>query len=119
MKTTYYYVPPCPICGSEVTGRYVSKPWVNQKYMMMESLKNGEIIRFRKKVPDKNMFCEDCGFEWREDVRIVRIEQEDKDGEIARRGTEKKLVQYMKENNIDPDKKQFLGGMFSGLTNFF
>lgn len=119
MRTLYYYVPPCPVCGSEVTGRYVTPPLVNRKYMMMESLKNGEIIKFRKKLPDKNMFCESCGFEWHEDVRPVWIEAEDKEGEIARRKTERRLLDYMRENNIDPDRKKFLGGMFSGLIDFF
>lgn len=119
MKTRYYYVPPCPVCKSEVTGRYVPTPFGNKHYMIMESLRNGEIVRYAKKVPEKNVFCENCGFEWHEDIDMIFIEQEEKEGEIARRGTERKLKKYMEDHNINPDKKQFLGGMFSGLIHFF
>ena len=128
MKTIYYYVPPCPVCGSEETGRYVQPPFVNRHYMMIESLKNGELIKFRKTKNrfsfftcqnQKNLFCTSCGFEWCEEPRTVWLDSDEKDGEISRRHTEQRLQEYMKNNNIDPDKKKFMGGMFSGLTNFF
>lgn len=119
MKTFYYYMPPCPKCGSECTGRYVSPPYVNKHYTMLESLKNGELVRYIKNVPVKNAYCEECGFEWKESPRLLRLSPEEKEEEIARRKTERKAEEYMQKNKIDPNKKPFLGGLFSGLTNFF
>ena len=112
-------MPPCPKCGSEITGRYVQKPIVKNDYMVLESFKNGEIIETKKRVPKKNAFCKECGFEWTEEARLVLIDEDEKDAEISRRKTEKLMQQYIEEHGIDLDKKPILGGLFSGLTNFF
>lgn len=119
LKTLYYYMPPCPKCKSERTGRYLAQPYVNKHYTVIESLKNGELVQLKKTVPRNNAYCADCGFEWHEEPRLVRIEQEEKEDEIARRGTEKLLYEYYEKNHIDPDKKGILGGVFSGFTKFF
>lgn len=116
MKSAYYYMPPCPQCGSEVTGRYLKKPFMNSDYTMIESLKNGELIRFCKKVPDKNAYCEDCGFTWHELPRFVWLTSEEKDGEVARRGAEKKLAEYVKDRRLDQKPK--VRGFFSGWIDF-
>lgn len=60
----YYYVPPCPQCGSRKTGRYVRTPLTGSGYMKEESLKNGELIRFEAEEPVNNGFCVSCGHEW-------------------------------------------------------
>lgn len=60
----YYYVPPCPRCGSRKTGRYVKTPYSGAGYMKEHSLKNGELIRFCLEEPIDNGFCASCGFEW-------------------------------------------------------
>lgn len=85
----------------------------------MESLKNGEIVELTPTAPEKNAFCCTCGFRWKENPRLVRITPEEKEAEIARRGTEKLLHKYIEKNHIDLYKKPFLGGMFSGLIDFF
>lgn len=112
-------MPPCPICGSEKTGRYVQQQYVKKHYIVLQSLKNGEIVKLKKKLPYKNAFCIDCNFEWREQPRLVLIDDDDKEMEKARRKTENMLTEYIRDNNIDMDKKPILNGMFSGLTDFF
>ena len=119
MKSIYYYMPPCPRCGSEITGRYIQRPLVKADYMVLESLKNGEIVELRKKVPDKNAFCKSCGFEWREAPRVVWIDEDEKEYERAHRKTEKMMQEYIDAHHIDVYKKPILGGIFSGFTNFF
>lgn len=107
------------MCGSEITGRYVQRPYVKADYLVLESLRNGEIVELRKKVPEKNAFCKSCGFEWHEAPRVVWIDEDEKDYERAHRKTEKMLQEYIDEHHIDLYKKPILGGLFSGLTNFF
>ena len=69
MKHIYYYVPPCPLCGSPRTGRYMKLHRVmGSEYTERESLKNGEIVRFEETVPYRNVFCEECGYEWHYNV---------------------------------------------------
>lgn len=119
MKHIYYYMPPCPVCGSEITGRYVSTPYIKKDSMVIESLKKGEIVELKKRVPEKNAFCTSCGFQWKEEPRVVLINDDELDAEIARRKTELRLNDYIEQHHIDVDKKPLFGGIFSGLTNFF
>lgn len=119
MRQMYYYMPPCPRCKSEVTGRYLKTPFVKKDLMMIESLSNGEIIKFAKKIPEKNAFCCTCGFAWNEDPRLVRITPEEKEAEIYRRGTEALMNKYIEDNHVVLQKKHILGGIFAGLTDFF
>ena len=65
IRIPYYYVPPCPSCGSRITRRYVKiHRDTEMEYMNESSLKNGEIIAFLPEVPKNNFFCVECGFEW-------------------------------------------------------
>ena len=62
----YYYVPPCPACGSRITGRYVRRPsskW-DMEYVYEDSLKHGELVKMAERVPIANAYCEECGNEW-------------------------------------------------------
>ena len=60
---TYYYIPPCPKCGSRVTGRYRAKT-IDYDDVELDSLKHGEIVRPASAEPIKNAFCCDCGYTW-------------------------------------------------------
>ena len=118
MRSFYYYVPPCPDCGSAATGRYVNPPLINKDYMIIESLQNGEIIRYKSKLKENRCFCTDCGFEWEESPRVVRITDEEKNGERKRRHTEKLLNEYYKEYGINSNRRKNFKGFFSGIINF-
>lgn len=118
MKKFYYMVPRCKECGSYKTGRYVVPPRFHKEYMMIESLKNGEIIQFRAKEPLKNAFCLNCGHEWIQKVEISRLSAEEKEEQIIRRGTEEMLNDYIERNHLNDKKKSIFGGIFSGLTKF-
>lgn len=110
----YYYVPPCPECGSNITGRYVRKPFTKAdiRYVKNESLKHGEIIRMTEKVPVANAFCETCGHEWPEHIyaRIVPMWMAEE--EKTKRRTRAMYVKFQKEN---PRRRPF----WSRFTGFF
>ena len=110
----YYYVPPCPECGSHITGRYVRRPLTKAdiRYVKNESLSHGEIIRMADKVPVVNAFCETCGHEWPEHVfaRIVpgwMVEEEK-----TKRGTRARYAEFQTK---EPRRRPF----WSRFTGFF
>ena len=74
----YYYVPPCPACGSRKTGRYVRQPLTagDMRFVEVESLRSGELIRFAPRIPEKNVYCEDCGHEWACSIRASLMPRE-------------------------------------------
>lgn len=104
LKGFYYYVPPCPNCGSRVTGRYVKEPRKKEDmlYTERESLKHGELIKFLPFVPRTNAYCEECGYEWAQTVDAKWISRERIEEEKRVRGTNRRYVEFMKEN---PKKK--------------
>lgn len=94
-KKKYYYVQRCPNCKSRVTGRYILKrKWHNQidmDYMELNSLKNGELIKFLDDDFINNCYCEDCGCEWHYDV-VGRLISKDRFIEECQvRGTKERL----------------------------
>lgn len=114
IRHLYYYVPPCPKCGSRITGRYVKQPH-NQgdaEYMQRESLKHGELIRFVPSEPIKNCYCEECGHEWGHTVRSYFITKERMEEEIEARDTRSL---YMEFNEKYPRKKKSFFGRIFGL----
>lgn len=104
MKSFYYYVPPCPNCGSRITGRYVREPRnkENMLYTARESLAHGELIRFLPFVPRTNAYCEECGFEWPQRVDAKWISKERIAEEKRVRGTNRRYTEFMEQN---PKKK--------------
>lgn len=84
---------------------------------MVESLKNGEIIKFKDHIPQKNAFCTECGHTWPESVHAALITPDEMEEEIHARKTEKLLEQYKTANGLTGKKKRFLGGFFSGLLD--
>ncbi len=110
----YYYVPPCPECGSRKTGRYVRKPLTSADawYVETQSLQNGELIRFAKNVPFENAYCEDCGNKWHVLVRACLKTAAEIQDEIEVRGSKEQYEQYIAEN---PKKKKSFMGKICGL----
>lgn len=90
MRYPYKYVPPCPKCGSKCTGRYVREPLTetDMEYIELNSLKNGEIVRFVPKEPTDNAFCVDCGHKWGCMITTRYFTKEQIEHEIDVRGTE-------------------------------
>lgn len=73
----YYYIPPCPSCGSPVTGRYVKlHRETDTEWQINESLRHGELIQALNEVPLRNCFCVNCGYEWNEDAKLQFLSQE-------------------------------------------
>lgn len=102
----YYYVPPCPKCGSRVTGHYIASRRDNdQDWVILEALKHGEIAQLSYEVPTNNCFCLDCGFEWGEDVSASFKTSNYVKEQRAIRHTDELLRSYREE--MGPKKRGF------------
>ncbi len=66
LPTIYYYVPPCPNCGSRRTGRFILQHCdTDTDWVVKESLKHGEIVGALPELPEKeNCFCLECNHAW-------------------------------------------------------
>ena len=114
IKHPYYYVPPCPVCGSRCTGRFVRRPVKNSLYVEEESLKNGEIIRFCQGFPQDRVFCVDCGHEWEFRVLIKFLTREEISEEKKARGTEEAYEELLQMKEMEAPRR---GGVFLWLFN--
>lgn len=79
---------------------------------MEHSLMNGELIRFVPWPPEKNAYCEECGHEWAQDVRVSWVLPERITEEIRERGTDDAYAKYNAEN---PKKKKTILGKICGF----
>lgn len=111
--TLYYYVPPCPECGSRITGRYVRQPFTSNyiRYVKDESLKHGELVRLVPSVPFDNAFCETCGHEWPENVYARIMPACDVEEEKRLRGTAGRYAEFQEKN----PKKRPIWRKFTGF----
>ena len=111
----YYYIPPCPACGSRKTGRYVRQPLTagDRRFVETESLRNGELVRFAPHVPEKNAYCEECGHEWTHAVSVRLVPRERIMEEQAARGTAAKYASYLESSS--GKKRSALGKIFGFL----
>lgn len=103
MHRFYYYVDPCPKCGSRKTGRYVKQPITGSGYMLEESLKAGELIRFLSFVPEKNGFCATCGHEWHTMAKLKFWPTDKIRDEMIARGTEQEYQRLLQNGKGKPD----------------
>lgn len=101
MPRFYYYIEPCPRCKSRKTGRYVKQPLTGGGYMMEESLKAGELIRFLPFEPVKNGYCLTCGYEWHTRAKLKFWSNEKVREEQTVRGTEQEYARFLKSNGKD------------------
>lgn len=117
IRFPYYYVPPCPACGSTETGRIVKEPDTHEKYTMISSLKNGEIIMFDPAPePVNNLFCLSCGHQWTGEVDMQMLTREQIRQEQKKRGTPELLREYEAANGIDEKpKRSIISGWFPFL----
>lgn len=87
---SYYYVSPCPNCGSKVTGRLVRRPLTDADKVMELSLKNGELIKFSRSA--NTAYCETCNHEWYESIKLKLLPREEIENQKKIRNTEEKLA---------------------------
>lgn len=118
IRFPYYYVPPCPVCGSAETGRIVKEPASHAEYMMISSLKNGEIIMFDPSPsPTDNLFCLSCGHQWTGDAVVRMLTKAQICHEQKKRGTLEILDEYKKANGLDgPRRHSIIAGWFPFLN---
>lgn len=71
--------PNCPRCGSEKTGYYI---FVHNRFdiakIIAKGMERGELIRVSVGFRDAdlpNLFCEDCGIEWRGSYETKRLSE--------------------------------------------
>lgn len=110
----YKYVPECPECGSPITGRYVKAPQAeaDKDYMERETLKYGEIVRFIPKIPEKNLFCVECGHKWHGNVETRRYSRKQIEDEIEKRGTYEAYLEVIEEQEEKKNNRSFFRKMF-------
>ncbi len=96
MRHIYYFIPPCPKCGSRRTGRYMRKPYMSAGSIRKMNLNAGELVRFEQEVPDRNLYCADCGHTWRGTAQFKFWPKDKIREEADVRGTEKIYEKYVK-----------------------
>ena len=106
MLHIYYYVPPCPVCGSRRTGRYIRQPMIQADETKANYLKHGEIVEFLPEEPIENAFCTECGAVWPEHVAFklwpaARIAEEARERGTQELYQEFLTEQYMKQSVKD------------------
>lgn len=103
----YFDLPDCPKCGSKRTGAYVYSPTNFSSLGLArekENLKNGQLIRTTS-VPLQdlgyNLFCDDCGVDWRGQYKIIYLSKE----ELKKKIEEKEIDLEAVKETYKIDKK--------------
>lgn len=111
IKIPYHNVPPCPKCGSFVTGEFIKMKWNDdKKWLVNDSLKRGEIINPVVEMTENNCFCVECGYAWNENINVENYSLAQIEEEKKKRHTATFLadnLQYIKEH-----RKKGLSGLF-------
>ena len=117
----YHYVPPCPRCGSLKTGRYIclADTYSGIERIIGRNYQKGELTKIihgfdNYEMP--NLYCEECGIEWRgrvEELPLTNsriIEESKKRGITNQTCTDmlnyKKIVKQKKKEEKRAAKKQ-------------
>ena len=113
IKLPYYYVPPCPNCGSRATGRMIKANRQRSfEWVFVEALKNGELVAPASENFQKNLFCNACGHTWEGPVRQFWLTKEQIVYEKEIRGTDPLLQQKLNEIAEENKHKGLLKKMF-------
>ena len=116
IRVPYYYVRPCPVCGSEMTGRIMrSSNSTTELWQRIEALKSGELIRHTPVKTKDNTFCLSCNFEWAGRIPLRFITMEEREKEKEKRMTKYILAYAMEE---DRKNKDGLSGPFKSARKF-
>lgn len=99
MRHLYYYVRPCPKCGSHRTGHYMRNSVFGSTYSITSSLQHGEWVRLADGDPINNCFCLDCGYEWPDIVETRFLDDDALQKEKQERGTLSAWVEVQRQEN--------------------
>lgn len=116
----YYYVPPCPECGSHMTGRYV-KGYNSYEadWMINESLRKGELITLVPEIKEKNCYCTECDAEWYSDIKFMVINGLRLEKEIEDRHTKEILqMRYDVQNQNQKEKEANRSAVTNSISRF-
>lgn len=122
IKKPYYYVSPCPLCESEITGRFVPlHREVDTEWVIKESLKNGEIVNPIKDIEEHNCFCAECDATWFEPISLKMFSLKKIEEEKDKRFTREILKGIEEEKEEEERLKQNNGitGMFTKFAGKF
>lgn len=122
IKSPYYYVPPCPQCGSRATGRFIkSRGGRQDEWTVMESLKHGELVSPEAEIDSRfTTYCATCGFMWNGKVEIKWLSPSELEDEKIARGTRDIMNFRFQQDAENPDnvKKKKHSGFSSFLDDF-
>ena len=109
IKSLYYYVPPCPTCGSHMTGRFVKDHRTNDiEWVIDNSLKHGELVRPMPEIPPyADAFCAECDYEWFADIHHTWVTNAELKLQKTERHTNEILAaRYAAERQKEKEKKR-------------
>lgn len=112
-------MPPCPVCGSCVTGQYRKLPKRHALYEMENHLKNGEIVLFVEQVPISNAFCLKCHHTWPQVVKTKVLGEKEIAKEMRARNVRTLYEAFQEQYDLkDTKHKGVIKGIVSGLFDF-
>ncbi len=118
IRVPYYYVPPCPICGGWMTGRYIKMHRnVENEWAVKEALKNGELVKPVMHLPDdRDCICYICNISFDGPSKLKFISLRERNEERQRRNTDTILESIRGQTFSEPPKKKLFGlvGRFVG-----
>ena len=114
---SYYYVPVCPVCGSQMTGRFILDHRTNDiNYIINDALKHGELVRPVGEIPEhKNAFCVECDNEWLADIKFMFISKNQLSEEKRERNTYEILKERIEEQEAIDSQKSRLARHITGF----
>lgn len=100
-KKQYFYVPPCPHCGSKKTG-YVLNNFdtinVDIETEKIKRLLNGELVELHNFISDEfTLFCDECGIEWHGQPEIKYLTMQEIEEQKMLRGIDDEYI-YQRNN---------------------
>ena len=108
----YYYVSPCPNCGSTMTGRIVkNRRDADIDWAIVTALRNGEIVVPVDDPGKENACCLECDHIWCEPIELTFITSEERKRQKSLRNTRSLLDEkskVLKEEKMN-EKGPFLG----------
>lgn len=116
IKTVYYYVPPCPLCRSPVTGHFVKAgrdPVA--EWQIDECLRHGELVIPVNEVGRNNCYCLTCGREWTGEVETKFLSLSEVEEEKEKRMTRDILNRRIEEER---DLRKQDHSIFKPIKNF-
>lgn len=107
IKRNYNYVPPCPCCGSVMTGRYVKQHKFpkDNAWILEESFKNGEIVALVPEIGEDTAFCFQCGYRWPARIQNVWLSRTEVNHERKIRNTDE-IFESITDDGSDKKKKK-------------